>query len=120
MVSRSPAETKSIMPPTANSVSGKTSVVTRPARVAAASCGDPGMVAPCGVKESPVGPLEKRSPIVRTARAVSSNRLPHRKSVGPSTTIEPDAVEPLVPLDARTTATNPATRPRTVTAIWLA
>ncbi len=111
MVSRSPAAGKSSMPPTAKRVSGKISVVTSPARTAAASWGEPGMAAPCGVNASLSGPPENRSAMVRMARMLSSRIAPWRYSVGPSTTIEPEAVAPLVPLAALTTATNAANRP---------
>jgi len=83
MPMRSFVDGKSIMPKIANTVSGKTSDVRAPARVAAVSTGEPGVDAPLGVKAS--GPTPpKRSAIVSTPRMPISTMAPCRKRAGPS------------------------------------
>ena len=88
---RSLAVRKTIIPSTANRVSGKTSEVAYPARVAMSSWFDPGVEAPIGVNASPPTP-PKRSPMMSTLITASSSRAPMRNTETPSTTTEPPRV----------------------------
>ncbi len=88
MVIRSPAAGNSIIPPTENNASGKTSVVARPARTASASCPEPGVAAPGGVNASEPTP-PRRSAMVRTPMMDRRMTAPWRNRAGPSMTTEP-------------------------------
>ena len=102
------------MPPTANIVSGKTSLLISPARIAAASCGEPGTAAPIGVKASAPSP-PKRSAMVRTPRIDMSRMVPCRNSAGPSMTTARSRVMPWDPVETVTSTTSAAAREATAT-----
>ncbi len=94
-VSRSLAAGKISMPATANSSSGKTSVVVKPALTAFFSCSLPGTAEPCAAKESTRLPWATgsslRSAKVKAATRAISRMVPCRKSAGPSTATAPIA-----------------------------
>ena len=87
-ISRSFAEANSIMPPTANSVSGKTSVCSTLAAVPSRSASDPGTAAAWPANaDSP--PSTDRSANSSTLISVSASRRIQVNSAGPSTEIAP-------------------------------
>ncbi len=118
-VMRSFAETKTIIPSTAKSVSGKTSEVAYPARVAASSWCEPGVEAPIGVNASePVPP--KRSAMTRTPMVARSSSVPWRNSATPSTATEPPRVIDWWSRLHTARTTRAATRTPVVSHTWMA
>ena len=98
MVSRSSAAGNSSMPPTANIVSGNTSVCMTPALVASCSATLPAIADACGVNASrPRAPLSllgcaarsRRSAISRMPSTPTSRMVPCRNSAGVSTATAP-------------------------------
>ena len=85
------------MPPTANMVSGNTSVWLMPARTAICSATLPGAVDACGVKPSSPRAVETdsgaatRSPIRSTPSTATTRIAPCRNSAGRSTATAPIA-----------------------------
>lgn len=94
-VSRSLAAGKTSMPATANSSSGKTSVVVKPALTAAFSLSLPGTEAAWAAKESTRLPCasgsSRRSAKVNRPTSADSRIVPWRNRAGPSTAIAPIA-----------------------------
>ena len=130
VVSRSAAAGNSSMPPTANMVSGKTSVWATPALTANASAALPGTVEACGVNASKPDVAEsnppnppRRSPISRIASADTSRITPCRNSAGLSTATAPTAATRPGPAPSDrctlTTAPKAASRPARLSVIWM-
>ena len=86
MVSRSFAAGKSIIPPTANIVSGKISVCMIPAPRASRSSGLPGVAAACAANG-----LLLVSPMSSTLTKASTTMVPWMNRVGRSTATAPTA-----------------------------
>ena len=109
------------MPTTENSVSGKTSLVARPARSAAASWADPGTAAPIGVNASAPWP-PNFSAMVSTPRAAISRIAPCRNSAGPSMMTAWASVPPRCASSAETVTrtTNAATSATRASETWMA
>ena len=126
-VSRSAAAGKIIMPPTANMVSGNTSVWVIPARVATRSATLPGAVEACAVNPSStrtapaVSTTTVRSPMSRTPSTAMTRIAPCRNSAGRSTAIAPTAASRPAPVSryTPTSATNAATSPPTASVTWV-
>ncbi len=114
--SRSLAEANSIMPPTANSVSGKTSVCSTRAAVPSRSASDPGTAAAWPANaDSP--PSTDRSANSSTLISVSPSRRIQVNSAGPSTEIAPwAAITSLSPPIRMAVSTPATTRATTVIA----
>lgn len=90
IVSRSFEATNVIMPPSANSVSGKTSVCMPVFVACARSCTVPGRIA-AWATNAPPGSTE-RSAISNTEPNPSTSNVAHRNSDGESTAIAPASV----------------------------
>ena len=86
-VSRSPADVKASMPPTAKRASGKTSVCSRPAAVASRSSREPGCVAAEAAKEPSRETV--RSAITKSATSAQTRMTVWKTSAGASSTKVP-------------------------------
>ena len=130
IVRRSSEAPKSIIPPSANIVSGKISVCATPAFVASFSATLPGTADAIGVNASrPAAPAStstseamRRSAISSVPRMPTTSRVPCRNSAGLSrATAPPTAVRPTEeprPIHSTTTATSAATWPPMANVNW--
>ncbi len=103
------------MPPTANNVSGYTSVCSTPSLVRVCSAPLPGSAAPDGVNASPPPPSILRSAKNATPTIEADRIVPWRKSAGPSTASAPEAAITDVPACATTATRAPISAPKVST-----
>ena len=126
IVSRSAAEEKTIMPPAANMASGKTSVVSRPARSAAASSAEPGPVAGCAANASsrrsvPFSPSTSSDSAVRTTSEPCRNRAIRSSTIAEACWSVADSRTWCVTSSRQSTTSSDidTSRPRPATSIWV-